>query len=292
MCGHCQFGPDFVCKDGPVFPTTRSRRLLRGAGALSDAAQAEARGVEVRLVRRLPAHPARLRGRAARARGRGRDRLFPRGLERDRRRAVRPLAGRRLDHDAARRGAHPEVRRASSCWSPSAPAPPRAASRRCGTSRTCAEFLSIGLCHARVHRDAGDLDADRGARRRRLRAPRLPDQQAPAARGDQRLPAGRRPNSADHSVCIECKLRGNVCVMVAHGTPCLGPVTQAGCGATLPGLRPRLLRLLRPEGDTEHRVAGAPAARLGVRRRATSCACSAPSTPAPSRSASRRATSP
>lgn len=45
---------------------------------------------------------------------------------------------------------------------------------------------------------------------------------------------GRRPNVPAHSVCIECKLKGNVCVMVAHGTPCLGPVTQAGCGAICP----------------------------------------------------------
>jgi len=46
---------------------------------------------------------------------------------------------------------------------------------------------------------------------------------------------GHRPNIATHSVCIECKLRGAVCVMVAHGQPCLGPVTQAGCGAICPG---------------------------------------------------------
>lgn len=46
--------------------------------------------------------------------------------------------------------------------------------------------------------------------------------------------AGRRPVTSPHSVCIECKLKGNVCVMVAHGTPCLGPVTQAGCGALCP----------------------------------------------------------
>ena len=45
---------------------------------------------------------------------------------------------------------------------------------------------------------------------------------------------GRRPNTPHHSVCFECKTRGNVCVMVAAGTPCLGPVTQAGCGAICP----------------------------------------------------------
>jgi len=46
---------------------------------------------------------------------------------------------------------------------------------------------------------------------------------------------GRKPNTPPHSVCIECKQRGSVCVMVAHGTPCLGPVTHAGCGALCPG---------------------------------------------------------
>jgi coenzyme F420-reducing hydrogenase gamma subunit len=45
---------------------------------------------------------------------------------------------------------------------------------------------------------------------------------------------GRRPNVPSYSVCVECKRKGNVCVMVAHGTPCLGPVTHAGCGALCP----------------------------------------------------------
>ena len=46
--------------------------------------------------------------------------------------------------------------------------------------------------------------------------------------------AKRKPVTPAHSVCVECKLRGTVCVMVAHGTPCLGPVTHAGCGALCP----------------------------------------------------------
>jgi sulfhydrogenase subunit delta len=45
----------------------------------------------------------------------------------------------------------------------------------------------------------------------------------------------RKPLISPHSVCVECKLGGQVCVMVAHGTPCLGPVTHAGCGSLCPG---------------------------------------------------------
>jgi coenzyme F420-reducing hydrogenase gamma subunit len=45
---------------------------------------------------------------------------------------------------------------------------------------------------------------------------------------------GRPPRIPTTSVCTQCKARGNPCVMVAHGTPCLGPVTQAGCNALCP----------------------------------------------------------
>jgi sulfhydrogenase subunit delta len=45
---------------------------------------------------------------------------------------------------------------------------------------------------------------------------------------------GRKPQIPATSVCTECKRRGLVCVAVAHGTPCLGPVTHAGCGALCP----------------------------------------------------------
>jgi sulfhydrogenase subunit delta len=44
---------------------------------------------------------------------------------------------------------------------------------------------------------------------------------------------GRPPVVRSHSVCIDCKVRGNICVLVM-GIPCLGPVTHAGCGALCP----------------------------------------------------------
>ena len=48
---------------------------------------------------------------------------------------------------------------------------------------------------------------------------------------------GRRPAIEAYSVCLECKRHGISCVTVAHGIPCLGPVTHAGCGAICPAFR-------------------------------------------------------
>lgn len=45
---------------------------------------------------------------------------------------------------------------------------------------------------------------------------------------------GQKPRTPTHSVCLDCKRRGTVCVEVAQGIPCLGPITQSGCGAICP----------------------------------------------------------
>ena len=233
---------------------------------------AQARRLEVRLLRRLPADPAQLRGRAARARrARCEIAYFPEAT-----RAVvegpYDLVPRRgLDH-------HPRGRRAD-------PAGPR----RCpGT------LVTIGACATSGrHPGAAQLRRRRGvplasstptrstSRRStarppiaahvhgRLRAARLPDRQAPAARGPRRARCrAGRPRIPAYSVCVECKRRGNVCVAVAARDA----VPRAGHPGRLrravPVLRPRLLRLLRPAGHREHRVAGRPAAcRLGMPER-------------------------
>jgi len=48
------------------------------------------------------------------------------------------------------------------------------------------------------------------------------------------LTVGRRPQLPDEAVCLECKRRGTVCVMVTGIGTCLGPVTHTGCGAMCP----------------------------------------------------------
>ena len=44
----------------------------------------------------------------------------------------------------------------------------------------------------------------------------------------------RKPNFPPSPVCLECKRRNIVCVAVAQGIPCLGPVVHGGCGALCP----------------------------------------------------------
>ena len=61
--------------------------------------------------------------------------------------------------------------------------------------------------------------------------------------------ANRTPNVPNESVCIECKRRGNVCVLVARGTPCRGPVTQAGCGAICPAYHRGCYGCFGPQGS-------------------------------------------
>jgi sulfhydrogenase subunit delta len=75
---------------------------------------------------------------------------------------------------------------------------------------------------------------------------------------------GRRPAVAHHSVCVECKAKGNVCVMVADGVPCLGPVTHAGCDALCPTYHRGCYGCFGPMESANTAAMAAELARLGL----------------------------
>ena len=153
---------------------------------------------------------------------------------------VRPVAGRGLDHHARRRRAHP-ARSARSRASAGDHRRLRDRRRHPGAAQLRRRRrVPLGrLRPPRVHRDAGHLDADRRARPVDFELRGCPIDKAPAARGDHRLPARPPAAIAAHSVCVECKRRGNVCVMVAHGTPVPRPGHPRRLRRAVPGLRPR-----------------------------------------------------
>ncbi len=78
---------------------------------------------------------------------------------------------------------------------------------------------------------------------------------------------GRKPNVPAHSVCMTCKMHGTVCVMVAHGTPCLGPVTHDGCGALCPSYNRGCYGCFGPKETPNTRSLGEWWTRLGVKDR-------------------------
>lgn len=79
---------------------------------------------------------------------------------------------------------------------------------------------------------------------------------------------GRRPNIPQHSVCMECKRNGTVCVMVAQGVPCLGPVTQAGCNALCPAYNRGCFGCFGPMESPNTSALSAQLARHGLDRTA------------------------
>lgn len=78
---------------------------------------------------------------------------------------------------------------------------------------------------------------------------------------------GRKPNTPSHSVCVECKMSGTVCVMVADGTPCLGPVTHAGCGAICPAYNRGCYGCYGPKETPNTNSIGKWLLKLGVERK-------------------------
>ena len=204
---------------------------------MSDAPQAHARRLEVRLLRRLPADAC--------STSRTSCWRSPDAVDiAEFREATSAASTGPYDlslvegsittaHDAER---IQEVRRAvPQRWSRSAPAPPPAA------IQALRNFADVRRVHrgrlrlARVHLDARHLDADLRPRARSTSScAAARSTSASCSRSSRAFLHGRKPGIPSTSVCTECKRRGTVCVTVAHGTPCLGPVTHAGCGALCP----------------------------------------------------------
>ncbi len=80
------------------------------------------------------------------------------------------------------------------------------------------------------------------------------------------LLSGAKPTLPAHSVCMECKRGGTVCVVVAHGQPCLGPVTRTGCGALCPSMHRGCYGCFGPADDTNMSSFTALLQQLGVDR--------------------------
>ncbi len=78
---------------------------------------------------------------------------------------------------------------------------------------------------------------------------------------------GRKPVLPDYSQCVECKLAGTVCVMVAHATPCMGPVTQGGCGNLCPRVGRGCYGCFGPKENANTEMLAAEFAALGADRR-------------------------
>ena len=237
LCGHCQLGPTLICRDGPVFRYDRARAADWRCGSCDDARKpklavwkfASCDGCQLTLLD-CEDELLALAGEVEIA-------YFLEATPRRRSQGPYDLSlvegSITTPHDAER---IQEVRRAS---------------RQLVTIGACAtaggiqalrnfadvnEFISHRLRLARS-------TSRRSRRRRRSRAHVQVDFELHGCPIDKRqllevitrvprTAAGR--TSRRHSVCMECKRRGTVCVMVAHGTPCLGPVTHAGCGALCP----------------------------------------------------------
>ncbi len=67
----------------------------------------------------------------------------------------------------------------------------------------------------------------------------------------------RKPNLPSHSVCLDCKRKGTVCVEVAQGILCLGPATRTGCGALCPSNGRGCYGCFGPAPQAEHKTLAA-----------------------------------
>ncbi len=92
--------------------------------------------------------------------------------------------------------------------------------------------------------------------------------------GDQVLEAIRfllsnaTPRSKQDSECMECKRKGNVCVLVTQKQPCMGPVTKLGCGSLCPTVGRGCYACYGPKENPNPQALGNWFAQLGLSKEA------------------------
>ena len=242
--------------DGPVFRCDRGRAAAARCGSCDDAPSPSSRSGSSPPATAASSALLDCEDELLALAGEVEIAYFLEATERDGRRArTTSRSSRARSPRRTTPSASSEVRaRVAARWSRSAPAPPPAASRRCATSPTSTtsrrsstprpEYISTLAtstpiaAHVQVDFELHGCPIDK----RQLL-------EVISAFLHERRPRDRARTASASSASA----RGNVCVMVAHGTPCLGPGHPRRLRRALPGLRPRLLRLLRPDGDAQHR---------------------------------------
>ena len=152
-------------------------------------------------------------------------------------RPLRSVAGRRIDHHRARCRAHSRGKAAiEALWLLSAPAPPHGGIQALRNFADVNEFVAAVYASPEYISTLSTSTPISAHVAVDFELQGCPINKTQLLEVISAFLAGRKPAIAAHSVCIECKQRGTVCVMV-QGTPCLGPVTHAGCGAICPSYR-------------------------------------------------------
>lgn len=76
------------------------------------------------------------------------------------------------------------------------------------------------------------------------------------------------PRIKRDSECMECKRKGNVCVLVTKKQPCMGPVTQTGCGSLCPSVGRGCYACYGPKENANPRSLGSWFESLGLSKEA------------------------
>ena len=278
LCGHCQLGPVFICQDGPVFRLGPRRAAAAGAGAVMAAASRSSRSGSSPPATAASSACSTARTSCWRSPARSRSRYF---LEASSATVAGPYDLSLVEGSITTPEDAERIQRV------------RRQSRRLVTIGACA--TAGGIQALRNFADVEDFLAAVYASPEYVSTLATSTPISEHVHVDYELHGcpidklqllevisaflnERRPAIASTASASSASARGNVCVMVAHGTPCLGPVTHAGCGALCPSYHRGCYGCFGPMETPRPEALGPVAREPRDARRSTWCASTAPST--------------